>query len=908
MPQALALSPHGKIFIEESDESGPLLDPITAQRVQKALEESPSRGLLHLATVELETALPATFAFWRDFARGYLTKLCHTQGLEGGQEVAISPPLAEDLSARLDTAPPMRGLEYLNVTVLETLWTDLDLLVRQEMRGFSGGAQAYLRTKHPIWNLVGRVSFHLAENKRDEHNPFAFLATYTSRLSRQARLQYLPLGKALHEYAGDRNKNALLSLLTPVQRAAEKSVLVRELVDSGEVFHPLAWTPQDAYRFLQDIPILESSGILVRVPDWWKGGRPSRPQVSVTLGENKAQKLGLNALLDFSVHLTLDGEAITDAEWETILSSTQGLVLLKGKWVEINREKLSEVLKHWKKLAKEDFRGGLSFIHGMRLLANASLAKNEDFLAPDETREWSRIRAGEWLEKVLNDLRDPENIQDCEPEKDLKAILRPYQKVGVNWLWFMYRLGLGTCLADDMGLGKTIQVLSLLLLIKREKQKAQPASSLAPSLIVVPASLIANWKAEVAAFAPSLSVLFGHPSETPSSVLDRLAQDPSGSLCGVDVALTTYGMLLRAPWLREVEWDLVVLDEAQAIKNPSARQTRAAKELKARGRITLTGTPVENRLSDLWSLFDFICPGLLGSAKAFSRFAKNLADRGQNHYGPLRALVRPYILRRLKTDHKIIADLPEKTEVRAFCPLTKTQAALYQQSVDELSEKLERVEGIQRRGHILAYLLRFKQICNHPAQWLGNGEYSPGDSGKFQRLRDLCEEIASRQEKVLVFTQFREMTAPLSGFLEEVFQRPGRTLHGGTAVKERRSLIDDFQRDGGPPFFILSLKAGGTGLNLTAASHVIHFDRWWNPAVENQATDRAYRIGQKKNVLVHKFICRGTIEDKIDSLIEEKKGMAQDLLEDGGEKMLTEMSNDELLRFVSLDLNSALAD
>ena len=317
---------------------------------------------------------------------------------------------------------------------------------------------------------------------------------------------------------------------------------------------------------------------------------------------------------------------------------------------------------------------------------------------------------------------------------------------------------------------------------------------------------------------------------------------------------------------------------------------------------------MENRLSDLWSLFDFICPGLLGSAKAFGQFAKSLAAREEKQYGPLRALIRPYILRRLKTDRKIIADLPEKTEVRAFCPLTKVQAALYQQSVEELSEKLGNVDGIRRRGVILAFIVRFKQICNHPSQWLGTGEYAPAQSGKFQRLRELCEEIAARQEKALIFTQFREVAAPLSGFLEAVFRRPGLTLHGGTAVKQRRSLIDEFQKDDGPPFFVLSLKAGGTGLNMTAATHVIHFDRWWNPAVEYQATDRAYRIGQKKNVLVHKFICRGTIEDKIDSLIEEKKGLAQDLLEDGGEKMLTEMSNEELLRFVSLDIRSALGD
>jgi non-specific serine/threonine protein kinase len=349
----------------------------------------------------------------------------------------------------------------------------------------------------------------------------------------------------------------------------------------------------------------------------------------------------------------------------------------------------------------------------------------------------------------------------------------------------------------------------------------------------------------------------------------------------------------------------LVLDEAQAIKNAGSQQARAVKQLGAAGRIALTGTPVENRLSDLWSLFDFLNPGLLGDARAFARTAKNLAERTDQPYAPLRRLVQPYILRRLKTDKRVIADLPEKTEVRAFCGLTREQAALYEQRVQELAKKLDQTEGIQRRGMVLAYLMQLKQICNHPAQWEGQGGYTDGRSGKFERLTTLCEELAERQERVLVFTQFREITEPLAQLLREVFGRPGLVLHGGTAVSKRRALVDDFQREDGPPFFVLSLKAGGTGLNLTAASHVIHFDRWWNPAVENQATDRAFRIGQKRNVLVQKFVCRGTVEEKIDALIEGKSGLARDLLDQGGEQLLTEMNDEDLLRIVALDIHKA---
>jgi len=351
---------------------------------------------------------------------------------------------------------------------------------------------------------------------------------------------------------------------------------------------------------------------------------------------------------------------------------------------------------------------------------------------------------------------------------------------------------------------------------------------------------------------------------------------------------------------------LVILDEAQAIKNSGTRQARAVKELRASCRIALTGTPIENRLSDLWSIFDFLNPGLLGGAKAFASFVKQMNANQNNSYAPLRTLVQPYILRRLKTDKRIISDLPEKTEVNAFCGLSKQQAALYQKSVKELAQQIERVEGIQRRGVVLSYLMRLKQICNHPSQLTGDNTYTPEHSGKFQRLAEICQELAERQEKVLIFSQFREIVGPLAEFLCGIFGKPGLVLHGQTAVGKRHEQVEAFQRDDGPPFFVLSLKAGGTGLNLTSASHVIHFDRWWNPSVENQATDRAFRIGQKRNVFVHKFVCRGTVEDKIDELITQKTHLSRELLDGGGEVLLTEMNNEQLLRFVALDINKAM--
>jgi hypothetical protein len=900
MSLEVAISPGGRLFVIPAPEAMPVVNEQWASRLQAAFDASAAEGLLLLATDALTLSVPPSPTYWRDFARGYLQRLCQTGGVDGGP-VPVLPSERERLSEFVQEAPPVRGGEFLTFDLLARLWQEFGALVTRESA--ATGLAGWLKSKNPLWHTVGRVTFHLAENKRDPARPFAFLATYTHRLSDQGKPQHLPLARALQEYAGAKNKAALTNLLAPVQRAAEKSELAHELIETRRLFQPTVWSPRDAHRFLRDIPLFEESGLLIRVPDWWKGGRPARPRVNVRIGEKPTSLLGLESLMDFSVEIALEGESLTVAECRELMAAKEGLVFLKGKWVEIDRDRLNEVLAHWQRIEKG--HDGVSFLEGMRLLAGIGRGGDDDPLAQPEAREWSQVIPGDWLRETLGAMRDPSVIEGFDPERDLRAQLRGYQREGVRWLWFMTRLGLGACLADDMGLGKTIQTLALLLQLKRENPGAQATL---PSLLIAPASLLANWKNEIVRFAPTLDVFFAHPSETAPQTLKDAAADPARQLSGKDLVITTYGLLTRLPSLRQIDWRLVVLDEAQAIKNPAARQTRAVNELRAPARIALTGTPVENRIGDLWSLFSFICPGLLGSAAEFGRTIKRLSGDQGRHFAPLRNLTRPYILRRLKTDKSIINDLPEKTEVEAWCVLSKAQAALYQHSVKELAEKLETVTGIQRRGLILAFLMRFKQICNHPSHWLGDGAFDPAESGKFVRLRELGEEIAARQEKALVFTQFKEMTGPLATHLERIFGRPGLILHGATPVKARQPLVERFQQDAGPPFFILSLKAGGTGLNLTAASHVVHFDRWWNPAVESQATDRAFRIGQKKNVLVHKFICRGTIEERIDALLEEKKSLATELLEGGGENLLTEMPDDELLRFVALDLKSAIQD
>lgn len=786
-------------------------------------------------------------------------------------------------------APPMIGAEYLSAAVLATLWAEIEAALQGILAQQDISLQAFLKARNPAWHQVGRVHFNLAENRKDADAPFAFLATYTTRLSAHGKAQHQPLSQALAEFSGVSNKTQLLSLLVPVQRASQECDWLREMFACGDIYHPLRWTAQDASRFLGDLAKLESSGIIVRTPATWQFGRPARPMVKASVGSQLPSLLGIDAMLDFSMELSLDGEGLSSAEIATLLKGSDGLQFFRGRWIEVDKRALSGLLERFRAI-EASAADGLSYVDAMRLLAGTSLDASNDAPGP----EWSEVVAGPWLAQTLESLRQPEGLARIEIGAELKADLRPYQQVGVRWMYLLTRLGLGACLADDMGLGKTIQVLALLLVLKRESSQAKP------SLLVAPASLLANWAAEAERFAPSLRVLIAHTSAMPAAELRALDE---AQLKDVDLVITSYGTLMRLPELTGIDWRIAVLDEAQAIKNPSSRQTRQVKKIRAQTRIALTGTPVENRLSDLWSIFDFTHPALLGSEKVFAGFAKKLAQA--EHFGPLRKLVRPYILRRLKTDKRVIADLPDKTEVKAWCHLSPLQAALYQRAVQDLATALGQAEGISRKGVVFAFLMRFKQICNHPSQWLGDAAWQPQDSGKFARLRELAEVISAKQEKLLVFTQFRETTAPLAAYLGSIFGREGLVLHGGTPVKKRRDLVRRFQEDELTPFFVLSLKAGGAGLNLTAASHVIHFDRWWNPAVENQATDRAFRIGQQRNVLVHKFVCRGTIEERIDLMIDAKRKLVHDVLEGGAELQLVEMSDRELLDLVKLDIYAA---
>jgi non-specific serine/threonine protein kinase len=925
----LRLSPHGRLVYAPVAHDVVALAGVSADvgaKLAATFAESQAKGLLHLAGLPDTVPLTPELAFFRGIARRLVTAIGHLA--EEGRAafmraderdaiehlVSLPDPLA--VEAILATAPPMHGLEYLDTTVLRDLWF---------------GLTAVLTAADPRLHLLGKVTFHLAENRRDESRPFAFLATYAHKLSASTAVQHLPLATAV-EASADRHDHAkLVELLAPVRAAAERSPLIREWLSSRAIFTPHAITIGEAHRFLHDVPAMEESGLAVRVPDWWQRRSPPRPTVQVKLGDREPSALGAEGLLDFSVNLAIDGEPLTDAEVRALLDGAESLSLLRGRWVEVDRDRLRQALDQWKRLQREH-ASGIDFVKGMRLLAGADFRDASDE-AHEAVIEWSHVTAGGWLRDTLATLRDPRGRPGCEPGKGLATKLRPYQEDGVRWLWFLTKLRLGACLADDMGLGKTIQVIDLLLRLrdddgggaavrangKRIARRVGPSSPRRPNILVVPASLVGNWKQELARFAPDVNALFAHRSECSAELLDRIAKNPARELAHYELVVTTYALVKKMEWLTAVSWRLAILDEAQAIKNASSAQTKAVKKLEADVRIVLTGTPVENQLGDLWSLFDFCCPGLLGSASDFKEFVKRISKQNDAEgFAPLRRLVQPYILRRLKTDPKIVPDLPAKTEMRSECGLSRKQAVLYQKTVDDLERELEafRVAGrgndIRRRGIVLATTMRLKQICNHPSQFLGEKAktFAADDSGKFLRLAEICEPIAARQEKVLVFSQFQSLCEPLAAWLADVFGRPGVVLHGGVPVGRRKTLVKEFQENDDIPFFVISLKAGGTGLNLTAASHVVHFDRWWNPAVENQATDRAFRIGQKRNVLVHKLVCRGTLEERIDDMLRSKQDLADQILgaDVPGETLLTEMNDDELLGVLSLDVTRASVD
>jgi len=672
--------------------------------------------------------------------------------------------------------------------------------------------------------------------------------------------------------------------------------LLRGLAFAGRLFPPIldslrsaapagaTFDTDQAYAFLHDAaPLLQASGFRVLLPRWW-GGKKARLTARAKVSGSKPtgkSRLTLDTLVRYEYQVLLGGQPMDRAEFMRLAELKQPLVRLRGQWVLLDAAQIEAGLKFFAQGS-----GEFSLDEALRL--------GLDITTAPEGIPVDDVRADGWLKTLLDALRTPEKIALLAPPAGLHAELRPYQQRGYSWLAFMRRFGLGACLADDMGLGKTLQTITLLLDQKRQTDTPNPA------LVVCPTSVVGNWRHEIQRFAPELQT-YTHQG------LERLSGKAFvKQIKGVDVVLTTYPLLARdREMLETVEWSTVILDEAQNIKNSTTKQAQAARALKSEHRIALTGTPVENRLTELWSILHFLNPGYLGSEKSFRQRFANPIERLDDAAAAkrLRQLTAPFILRRLKTDPTIISDLPEKMEMKVYTSLTTEQGTLYEAVVKDVMERIESADAegdqLARRGLVLSLLMQLKQICNHPAQYLKDGSPLDGRSGKLARLTEMLEEVYAANDRVLIFTQFAEMGTLLHTHLRETFVDEPLWLHGGTQVKEREDMVRRFQAERGPRVFILSLKAGGVGLNLTRANHVFHFDRWWNPAVENQATDRAFRIGQTRNVQVYKFVCAGTLEEKIDEMIESKKALAERIV-GADEGWLTELDTASLRDLVRL--------
>ncbi|WBB67098.1 DEAD/DEAH box helicase [Micromonospora sp. WMMD812] len=638
---------------------------------------------------------------------------------------------------------------------------------------------------------------------------------------------------------------------------------------------------EGAHRFLREgAPVLHAAGFGVLLPSWWQ--RPSsrlgarlkaRSRTAPGTVAAAGGGVGLDALVDYRWEVALGDQPLSADELASLAALKTPLVRLRGRWVELDPRRLAAGLRLLRSA------GELTVADLLRL----GLTAGDDEAALPVLEVAADGALGDLLAGAVE-----RRLTPLDPPPAFHGTLRPYQRRGLAWLAFLQSLGLGGVLADDMGLGKTVQLLALL---------AGDPPEAGPTLLVCPMSLVGNWQREAARFTPELRVHVHHGAER------ARGEAFTAAVHGADLVLTTYSVAARdAVALAGIDWHRVVVDEAQAIKNASTRQAEAVRALPARQRVAVTGTPVENRLADLWSIMQFANPGLLGPAATFKkRFAEPIERHGDAEVAErLRRISGPFVLRRLKTDSSIISDLPEKLEMEVVCNLTAEQASLYRAVVDDMLAKIESSEGIERRGLVLATMTRLKQVCNHPAQLLRDGSALDGRSGKLARLEEILDEVLAAGEKALLFTQYAEFGGMLRGHLSARFGREVLFLHGGLGKADRDAMVTRFQSPDGPAIFVLSLKAGGTGLTLTAANHVVHVDRWWNPAVEDQATDRAFRIGQRRRVQVRKFVCAGTVEEKVAALIADKRNLAAQVV-GTGEQWVTELSTAQLRELFALE-------
>lgn len=766
-----------------------------------------------------------------------------------------------EINEIIEETPYIIGSENICKKWLIDLFNKLNEIFYDEINDFDGSTSEYFQKRNRNIQIPSRIYFHLVENTKSNDYPFAFLATYTAL--KDNRIVYYPLKYALEEFKNDKKRlNKLISSITDVSK---DSSFIKKLVDKGEIFHPLNFSEEDAFTFLKELVIYENNGIVCRIPNWWVT-RDSSNKISIDLQEKIQEGMGFMnpyAIITLAPSMIYNGIEITKAEIMQLLNQNEGLAHIKGKWIENNHQKLEELLENYEYYSQD----GTSLSEILQIISGIKESECNNQIVIEFARK-------DWLKQFIN--KQFFSVNENVIGSNFKGKLRPYQFDAFKWLYGMNKLNFGVCLADDMGLGKTIEVLSFLDKYKEENGKNV--------LLIIPASLIENWKHEIKKFTPELDyfVLKGNKNITNGKTNSFLT-------------ITTYQTAAKSDYLDTINWDLIILDEAQAIKNYETITTRKIKSLKTRMRIALTGTPIENNLLNLWSIFDFINPGLLGTRKQFKEFSKTL-ETDVEQFKNLKVLIEPFILRRLKSDKSIINDLPEKIETDVYINLTKNQIILYKNRIDELEKQMNASKTeFEAKGKVLNAIMSLKQICNHPSQYLGKMDYQLEESGKFVELKNICENIFEKREKVLVFTQFKEIIPALNNILKDIFKIEGYCIDGDTTLSVRDKYVNSFQNDD-IPYMILSVKTGGVGLNLTAAQNVIHFDRWWNPAVEDQATDRTYRIGQKENVSVFKFITADTIEEIINEMLKVKKDLADKYINSVDDNVMNKLSSQEILK------------
>ena len=803
---------------------------------------------MELAFVE-ENILSISLGFLQYIAREFLQVIANDPRFifeEEPYDCKINDTIINKIC---ENVPFIIGGEFVNKTWILELLDKFNEIYKDAVLKSEKKPLDYLISKRLPFVIPSRIYFHLVENRDLDQFPFAFLATYTSIIN--GELVHCPLNNALVQLKY--NKSKLKTLIQSIIKASKESKFIKNLVEKGNIFHPIKMNEQEAYTFLKEIAIYESCGIICRVPKWYTENSSS---IRIDIEEKHLFSVANVKLI--CPQMIYKGVAITRDEAEDLLIRSEGLEIIKGKWVVNNHSEIENLLKEFDILSKS----GTSLIEILKTRNEFLHLGNEHFI-PIE------ISQHNWITKLFNKQFDVAK-GEVKATACFSDVLRPYQFNAFQWMYGMCGLGLGVCLADDMGLGKTIEVLSFIDKLKEEgKDKV---------LIVVPATLVENWKKEINKFAPHLKYYVLKGGDEPDEVK-------------ADITITTYQTVIRLDYINRINWDLVVLDEAQAIKNYYTAQSKKIKALNTEMRIAMTGTPIENNLLELWSLFDFINPGLLGTREEFECFYsknKKVAQRS------LKNLISPFILRRVKTDKTIIADLPEKHEIDVAVDLSKKQIVLSNKIISKLDDKLQTIRSQKQMEALkLVTILQLKQVCNHPSQYWGDEKYELCDSGKFLELERICETIYAKREKVLVFTQFKEIIPALDKLLSKIFGKKGFCIDGETSMKKRNKYIEEFQ-EGQIPYMILSLKTAGVGLNLTAAQNVIHFDRWWNPAVENQATDRVFRIGQTKNVTVYKLISANSVESAIKFMIEEKQRLANDMINDINVNVENKLSIEEI--------------